>query len=700
MKRTLNYPTKFGLSFIALLSFLSSCDGFKANSGANSKNHSSNLLSNSRTDATVPVWNIYEISLTSESNVDIPFRDIEAGATFTGPKGIKIVRPAFWDGDKSWKIRFAPTLEGEWSYVTWSTQNQDNGLNGKTGVITAVPYEGTIATFKHGFPKSTTKHYLAYQDNTPFFWMGNDMTMIDVGRLTETNKYDWNPKPNHSDSQVYGAIENMAIKQFNVINFTFFSKFIKHTSGEYIPDVSRFQTFYDPIMKFSVDQGFTTLLTMGYPNEMSFGLPTSLRYARYLIARYGAYPVVWSFSEMDSPYTTAGYADKWGQVGSYAASIDSYHHPIGPIYWHTTQYNQVSTLYLNQSWVNLIINQCGHQLSPTNYSLGGFQESWKYQYYINNFPNISIVEAGGCNFEQIYSGVDTYLARRSAWRAFLAGSAGFGYGAEGIWNLNWDPSHPTMNYGSKNLPWYQGIDLLGSWHMAFMKYFVDSIPWHNMSTRNGTNGIVTWSDDGNLTDIQKPLVRADSGEQIVLAYLPRELPFNAFVPGNYSSSGEIRGLTANSYTAEWYNPRSGKFTLIDYALKPTNGKWSIPLKPDVEDLVLWINANPIGTLDSIANGVVYGWALHPSYPESQVEIHVYIDGAYPQGTFIGNAYTDTVRDDVNSAYAVEGKHGFRFQIPEKYNDGKNHNIYVHAMNRAPNSNNALLWNTPKTAYPW
>ena len=38
-----------------------------------------------------------------------------AGAT--GPGGIRLTLPGFYDGNSSWKVRFAPTAEGEWSLL-------------------------------------------------------------------------------------------------------------------------------------------------------------------------------------------------------------------------------------------------------------------------------------------------------------------------------------------------------------------------------------------------------------------------------------------------------------------------------------------------------------------------------------------------------------------------------------------------------
>ena len=45
------------------------------------------------------------------------------------------------------------------------------------------------------------------------------------------------------------------------------------------------------------------------------------------------------------------------------------------------------------------------------------------------------------------------------------------------------------------------------------------------------------------------------------------------------------------YTAQWFDPRSGKYTLIDENLKANNGEYVIPDKPIADDMVLLVTKN-------------------------------------------------------------------------------------------------------------
>ena len=125
---------------------------------------------------TVERWNVVEIQLNAALHYSTPYIDVEDfTATFLSPTGMSMVMPGFWDGGQTWKIRFAPTLEGIWSY---QTKASDANLNKQTGFITCTPYTGTLAIYQHGFLKpSANNRYLTYDDGKPFYWLG-DTTLV------------------------------------------------------------------------------------------------------------------------------------------------------------------------------------------------------------------------------------------------------------------------------------------------------------------------------------------------------------------------------------------------------------------------------------------------------------------------------------------------------------------------------------------
>jgi hypothetical protein len=57
-----------------------------------------------------------------------PFVDVTLDVIFTGPDGISMRVPAFYDGGQTWKVRFNPPQPGNWQLQGVSTPN-DPALN-------------------------------------------------------------------------------------------------------------------------------------------------------------------------------------------------------------------------------------------------------------------------------------------------------------------------------------------------------------------------------------------------------------------------------------------------------------------------------------------------------------------------------------------------------------------------------------------
>ena len=67
----------------------------------------------------IPKWEIFETSFVCRREFENPFTDVCLTAEFVSKAGCYSV-DGFFDGDGTWKIRFSPMHEGEWSYVTHS----------------------------------------------------------------------------------------------------------------------------------------------------------------------------------------------------------------------------------------------------------------------------------------------------------------------------------------------------------------------------------------------------------------------------------------------------------------------------------------------------------------------------------------------------------------------------------------------------
>lgn len=146
-------------------------------------------------------WRVVEIPLTSTKSYANPYLDVDVSAMFSGPGGVTMTMPGFWDGGNSWKVRFAPPTAGNWTYATTSSDTTNGGLHNQTGSISVTAYTGTLDIYEHGFLKpSSNNRYLAHWDGTPFFWLG------DTHWFGLSDRLSWNS----SNSAAY---PNSAFKQ-------------------------------------------------------------------------------------------------------------------------------------------------------------------------------------------------------------------------------------------------------------------------------------------------------------------------------------------------------------------------------------------------------------------------------------------------------------------------------------------------------
>lgn len=118
----------------------------------------------------VQQWKEIEIEFTSGFKYENSYTDVEFRVDFTHSSGEKIRWPGFWDGDNKWKVRFAsPYEEGNWTYHSYSTNAEDQGLNEKQGSLLCTSYKGDNELIKHGLLKMSTKYRnVVHADGAPF----------------------------------------------------------------------------------------------------------------------------------------------------------------------------------------------------------------------------------------------------------------------------------------------------------------------------------------------------------------------------------------------------------------------------------------------------------------------------------------------------------------------------------------------------
>lgn len=523
------------------------------------------------------VWRPVEITLHAAHTYANPYTDVDVSATFIGPRGQSLTMPGFWDGGDTWRVRFAPPAPGTWRYTT---AGPDSGLAGQHGVINARAAGGDLAIYRHGFLKtSANNRYFTYADGTPFFWLGDSEASSLVGqtRLNESND------PRFA-SEFKGIVDTRAQQGFTVVAES--ELFVNNgpsgneggpawTGGDagFLRDLSPgFWQNVDQRIGYISDKGMVTFLAMGVGSSLAgvdeatwnAGLRTDYeRLARYLVARYGAYPVVWmTAQEFDTP---GNCAQCWADVAQYLHDTDPYHRATSlhnyPIY------AGGGIEYRDQPWYDFVTLQEGHN------RVDKVSDYWLEQYQAT--PARPVLEAEA-NFEGIdvfwdnHAIVQNWQTRESAWKARVGGAAGTDYGAAGVWWTCWttqDPDGNCQNFGST--PWYDGLFLPGAAQMGYLKAFFGSLPWWKLAPAPDAT---TWPADAP-TDTQAPFAAATPDRDTVVVYYPHRLD------GGATYSGTVNGVRPGHYTLRWYDPSSGTYSRPSQVVTSNSGTIALPAQP-------------------------------------------------------------------------------------------------------------------------
>jgi hypothetical protein len=295
--------------------------------------------------------------------------------------------------------------------------------------------------------------------------------------------------------------------------------------------------------------------------------PDHKRLARYILARYGAYPTVWITAQEFDDVRSGSCGQCWADVAAQIYDLDPYKRANS---LHNAYTNPI--VYHDQVWYGFVTLQQSHNnVKSVDY--------WLAQY--NATPPRPILE-DEANYEDLipyYTGgvvLPKWKTRQSAWQSQIAGAFGFTYGGQGIWWACYttQDTNPNCGNGSAARAWYTAIDFPVGQQMSLMAHFWTSFAWWTLAPDG--NAII-WS--SAPINSQKPYQKTDGNNRsLVIAYLPLQMNGTVY-------NGTVRNLSPTGvYNAQWFNPRNGTYSIIDEGWMPTkDGSWSLPTQPTAAD---------------------------------------------------------------------------------------------------------------------
>jgi hypothetical protein len=425
-----------------------------------------------------------EMTLTAARTYSDPFNQVELDAVFVDPKGHLLRVPAFWDGGQTWKVRYASPLPGTHRFHTECSQADDGGLNGLSGTVEIVSYTGENPLYRDGPLRVAPDHrYLEHLDGKPFFWLGDTWWMGLCHRL-------------HWPDEFAQLTADRKAKGFTVIQivaglypdmFPFDPRGANEAGFPWETNYTRIRPPYfdeaDKRLGYLVEQGFTPCIVGAWGYFMPWmGVEKMKAHWRYLIARYGAWPVVWcAAGEANLPwYLAKGFAyddreqvHEWTKVLRFIRDTDPWHRPltlhptgIGPL---TSRH---STDDANLLDFDMLQTPHGRQ-EAVPVTIKTVRQSYAAS------PMMPVID-GEASYEMLGDNLPTEWTRRMFWICLMNGAAGHTYGANGIWQCNrpGQPHGKSPHGGTYGvIPWNEAMRLPGSQQVGFGKKFFEQFGW-------------------------------------------------------------------------------------------------------------------------------------------------------------------------------------------------------------------------------
>lgn len=532
----------------------------------------------------VPRWELHEFELHGSCLVENPFRDARLLGEFTAPSGTVLRLEGFHDGGDTWRLRFAPTEEGEWRYQ----------LRGERVAVAQAGRLRCIRPRGHGpiriHPENP--YAFAHADGTAFFPMGD----------TCYGLYD--------DSPITPALRREYLETRRRQRFNFVRMSIGHSEARAAkdpafwawggtpakPDLDRL----NPIFFRGLDELFRDLKARGmnvellllnfyrrpFTNTNRWTAARERLWLRYVMARYAAFDHVflWTLANEYETHPDGRYRlDRPGDL-DWAKAIARYVKQLDPCQHLVT--------------VHPVVSASTRGASPRD----SFEPPWRIGPFFGPEEAFDVLsqqtsaaytgawdEVRGCWTGDV-PGVNRSIATDRIYRKPVLNTEN-GY--------EYLPGHPTerkqVHHTDKVRRAAWRIVCAGGYFAAgFHGTIGHSDVWNRIDAPNRYTFTVrdagAAAQVGTLFDFfaalpfwrMQPFDKVTGAEAVALAEAGRVyvvyLPFGGVVSVDLSAA-------TGPLTAQWFNPRDGR---TDVPFTVTTAGFHTFQAPDTQDWVLWL----------------------------------------------------------------------------------------------------------------
>jgi hypothetical protein len=446
---------------------------------------------------------VVEWAIRSEKTYTDPFNEVDVSVAATGA-GESFDVPAFWAASNVWRVRFSFPRAGSFRFSASSSDPANDSLNKWQTNVAVTPSQSVNALYRHGPVRvATDERHFEHIEGTPFLWLADTWWMGFTRRLR------W--------EEFQQLATDRASKGFNTVQIVaglypdmpaFDERGLGEAGFPWTTNYSRINPEYfdaaDKRIQHLVDKGLMPCIVGAWGYHLPWlGVDRMKKHWRYLIARWGAYPVVWCVAgEAAMPYYLSENKERdrafqikgWTEIARYIREIDGFDRLITI---HPTDYSR--TQIDDPKVIDFEMLQTGHsdRASIPN-TIDALRKSLRLE------PTMPVINSEVC-YEGIGGTCHDDVQRFFVWTCLLSGAAGHTYGANGIWQVNrreqpYGKSPHGGNWGTT--PWDDAMKLPGSGQTGLAKKLLERFQWWKFESHpewaswdtNAPLQQITWGD--------------------------------------------------------------------------------------------------------------------------------------------------------------------------------------------------------------
>lgn len=510
----------------------------------------------------VPIWTKFETGFQSSKSYADPLYEVRMEVTFQSPTGRAKTVFGFWDGDSSWKVRFAPDEPGDWRYRTECSDTANTGLHERVGRLSVTVAESAHDLYRKGtLVRRPGRYHLTYADGSPFFWFADTAWN---GALKSTDA-DW---------QLY--LRDRANLGFNAIQLV--STQWRGAAGDSTGEVAftgsgkiRLNPAFFQRLDRKIDmvnnEGMVAAVVLLWALPVSLGKelspgyflpePEAILLARYMVARYGGNQVVWLLGG-DGKYVEE-YEQRWKTIGRAVFGAGKHQ---GLVAQHPQGRSWIGDTYAGEAWLDIVGYQSSHSAGEATVNWinrGPMAERW------DKLPARPLI-----NLEPLYestTGSNSDDVRKACyWSLFATPVSGISYGNHATWP--WlQRGEKALNHSGNPSPnsWQDSLGFNGVKQVSNMVRMMRKQKWWELRPRHGE----LLMEQPGLANFSHfiSLLGSDDGSTLI-AYIPAKLAFQLRNPGLLD------------YRARWFDPVTNQYTAEESAPRGETVSFTVPFEHD------------------------------------------------------------------------------------------------------------------------